>query len=113
MTHYEALGVSSSATDQEVRDAFHAIASRTHPDKWPKRMTPKAAVKLSAEWQAAQAAYNAIKTPKRRAAYDKEIALLAKPCLFCDGKSFTQTRTGFRVTNTECKACKGTGKVRA
>lgn len=61
-THYETLGVSESATQDEIKRAYRGLASKNHPDKGGD----------TAKFQSIQAAYAAIETPEKRAQYDAE-----------------------------------------
>ena len=61
-THYETLGVSESATQEEIKKAYRSLASKNHPDKGGD----------TAKFQSIQAAYAAIETPEKRAQYDAE-----------------------------------------
>jgi len=61
-THYETLGVSESATQDEIKKAYRSLASKNHPDKGGD----------TAKFQSIQAAYAAIETPEKREQYDAE-----------------------------------------
>lgn len=63
--HYAELGVPSSATFDEIRKAWRKRAAETHPDR---DRTPGAADRF----RAAQEAWNVLRDPVRRAAYDDE-----------------------------------------
>ncbi|KAG2482580.1 hypothetical protein HYH03_018504 [Edaphochlamys debaryana] len=59
-SHYEVLGVAFGSSQEDVRKAFHAAARAAHPDKGG-----------SAEaFAAVQSAWEALRDPGRRAAYD-------------------------------------------
>jgi DnaJ-class molecular chaperone len=62
MTHYATLGVSESATQDEIKKAYRSLASKNHPDKGGD----------TAKFQEIQAAYAALETPEKRAQYDQE-----------------------------------------
>lgn len=63
-THYEVLGVSRSASAEQVRAAYRAAARDHHPDAGgdPSRM------------RAVNAAWQVLGDPGRRAAYDRQLA---------------------------------------
>jgi len=61
-THYETLGLTESATQDEIKRAYRSLASKNHPDKGGD----------TAKFQEIQAAYAAIETPEKRAQYDAE-----------------------------------------
>lgn len=63
-SHYEVLGVSMRATDDEVRTAYRRAARDHHPDTGgdPARMSD-----LNAAW-------HVLGDPRRRAAYDRQLA---------------------------------------
>jgi DnaJ-class molecular chaperone len=61
-THYETLGLTESATQDEIKKAYRSLASKNHPDKGGD----------TAKFQEIQAAYAAIETPEKRAQYDAE-----------------------------------------
>lgn len=62
MTHYETLGVSEAASQDEIKKAYRALASKNHPDKGGD----------TAKFQEIQAAYAAVETPEKREQYDAE-----------------------------------------
>lgn len=62
MTHYETLGVSDSASHDEIKKAYRKLASKHHPDKGGDK----------AKFQEIQAAYDAVGDETKRAQYDHE-----------------------------------------
>ena len=62
--HYARLGVQPSASAEEIRTAYRKKARETHPDHNPD--DPEAAERF----QAVRAAYQVLRDPDRRAAYD-------------------------------------------
>ena len=61
--HYSALGLVSTATLAEIRQAFRQQASKWHPDKNPSLDAP-------ARFRALQTAYELLSDPDKRQAYD-------------------------------------------
>ena len=62
MTHYDTLGLSETASQDEIKKAYRSLASKNHPDKGGD----------TARFQEIQAAYAAIETEDKRAQYDAE-----------------------------------------
>lgn len=60
---YEALGVTKSATDAEIKKAYRRIAKSDHPD-----LNPDPAA--TARFKAASAAYDLLKDPEQRRRFD-------------------------------------------
>lgn len=63
--YYEVLGVSRSASEAEIKRAYRQLAMRYHPDRNPGDPEAEAAFKEVNE------AYEILKDPQRRAAYDQ------------------------------------------
>lgn len=63
--YYEILGVSRNADDRALKSAFRKLAMELHPDRNPD--DPNAGVKF----KEAGEAYEALKDPQKRAAYDR------------------------------------------
>jgi len=63
--YYAILGVPQSATDEEIRSAYHALARRYHPDS----RTGGAPTELFHE---IQVAYSVLKDPDSRLSYDRQ-----------------------------------------
>ncbi len=63
--HYEVLGVSKSASPEEIKAAFRKLASLHHPDRNPD--DPKAAVRF----KELNSAYQVVGDPQRRSMYDR------------------------------------------
>lgn len=62
---YAALGVARTATAEEIRKAYRKIAKKTHPDLNPGDSAAEA------RFKAAQAAYDILGDPEKRARYDR------------------------------------------
>jgi molecular chaperone DnaJ len=63
--YYETLGVSRDADDAQIKSAFRKLAKELHPDRNPDDETAEQKFKEVNE------AYEALKDPERRAAYDR------------------------------------------
>ena len=68
--HYEILGVSPEASDDEIRKAYYHLAREFHPDK---ASSPEEAVAFDERMGIVSAAYNELKDRGRRALYDKAL----------------------------------------
>src|ERR671917_1306796 len=63
--YYEVLGVSRTATDQEIKSAYRRLAIRFHPDKNPGDAEAEEKFKEAAE------AYSMLSDAEQRARYDR------------------------------------------
>jgi molecular chaperone DnaJ len=63
--YYEVLGVSRTADEKEIKAAYRTLAKRLHPDANPGDKSAEHAFKEVNE------AYEALKDPQKRAAYDR------------------------------------------
>lgn len=62
---YQALGVTESATQDQIKKAYREIAKKYHPDKNPGNKTAEEKFKEASE------AYDTLSDPEKRAKYDK------------------------------------------
>ncbi|MCB2410437.1 J domain-containing protein [Hymenobacter lucidus] len=70
-THYQTLGVSSTATAQEIKLAYKQLAIQFHPDKHG------GSTRFEEQFKAVNAAYRILSDPARRAAYDHQLRTAA------------------------------------
>ena len=63
--YYEVLGIDRGATDQDLKSAFRKLAKKFHPDTNP------GDVDAEKNFKEVNEAYEALKDPQKRAAYDK------------------------------------------
>ena len=61
--HYAALGVNRDASQEEIKRAFRKLARKYHPDV-------AAGAEAEARFKEINAAYDVLKDPEKRAAYD-------------------------------------------
>ncbi len=63
--YYEVLGVSKTATEEEIKKAYRKIALQNHPDTHPNDKDAEERFKEASE------AYEVLSDPKKRSAYDQ------------------------------------------
>ncbi|MBR4722451.1 MAG: DnaJ domain-containing protein, partial [Muribaculaceae bacterium] len=63
--YYEVLGVSKSASDDEIKKAYRKLAIKYHPDKNPGDKTAEE------KFKEVNNAFDILKDPQKRAAYDR------------------------------------------
>lgn len=109
-THYEVLGVATSATAETIYRAYKKLALANHPDTIP--MSSPNYPALTAKFAEISNAYGVLKDERRRVAYDAELKLTRKPCGTCHGEGVTYVQKSFtaRVAKS-CGACGGIGYV--
>lgn len=69
-TYYEVLGIPRNASELEIKAAYHRLARKYHPDKVAGQ--PDAEAKQQ-EFSAISTAYNVLKDPEKRSAYDQSL----------------------------------------
>ena len=70
VTHYDVLGVSRDASEQEIRAAFRQLTIEHHPDKF----AGSAREKAEEQFQRITEAFNVLSRPTLRNQYDKELS---------------------------------------
>lgn len=68
LNHYDRLGLSPSASPEDLRQAFRSLSKRYHPDT-----TTLPAATAAACFQAVQQAYAVLADPERRRRYDADL----------------------------------------
>lgn len=68
-SYYDALGVSQSATEEEIRHRFRRLAVEKHPDRFQGEEKRRA----EREFQDLTEAFNVLTDPERRRSHDQEI----------------------------------------
>lgn len=102
--HYATLGVHRGHTDEEIKQAYMQLARQLHPDRTgndPRKSAQMANVNV---------AYNVLKNPKARKAYNVELSCFGSACPSCSGHGFTVRQRGFTAKEkTACGVCAGGG----
>ena len=80
-THYELLGVSPHATQEEIRRAYHRQARRHHPDA-----NPGAEPGRRFRMAEINAAWEVLGNPEKRRAYDRSIGTTPRPGFAASGE---------------------------
>lgn len=100
ITLYGVLGVDRTASADEIKDAYMALAREHHPDRGgnTERMA------------AITGAYAQLKSTERRSFYDAQLDLVGTRCGVCNGEGRRWKQKGFSArTPVSCKACNGEG----
>jgi curved DNA-binding protein CbpA len=91
---YELLGLTRTATDDEVRTAYRRTARRVHPD----------AGGSEHEFRRVHAAYRVLGDPGRRQAYDRRLARSAGANEGPAGRGYPASRPGGAVPGPDARA---------
>jgi curved DNA-binding protein CbpA len=67
--HFEVLGISASATSDQVRDAFHALSRKFHPDRFHGKQLGSFKSRIDAVFRRIIEANNVLTDPTKRQAY--------------------------------------------
>lgn len=71
MNHYDLLGLTPDATQQQIRSAYRSLAMLFHPDRLPsQQLSPALRAFAEERLRAINAAYSVLGDPDRRAEYD-------------------------------------------
>ena len=74
-SHYEILGISPHASDDDIRSAYRVLAFKFHPDRQPKNGI---GILRAQHFRLVSEAYTTLKSPENRANYDALIGLKDK-----------------------------------
>lgn len=100
--HYHALGVHKNSTEEQMRASFHKLAWKHHPDQGGD----------AAVFAQLSESYSVLSNKKKRAEYEKFMALTGMKCAGCAGRGATSKSQGLTArTLSICSACKGSGYV--
>jgi DnaJ-class molecular chaperone len=72
--YYRVLGVSSAASEREIRDAYYKLAARLHPDIHGDDVDPAFRGKLTTVFSRVVEAYKVLSDRRKRADYDAGLA---------------------------------------
>ena len=72
--YYRVLGVSSAATEQEIRDNYYKLAARLHPDIHGDELDAGFRLRLTTVFSRVVEAYRVLSDQRRRKQYDEALA---------------------------------------
>lgn len=96
-TFYDILGVQPTTPREEIRAQWLNCCWEFHPDRHGGDAARMAEI---------NEAWNILKDPKKRKAYDKELSVFKKACEQCGGKGKVSAGRGL---TKKCNVCKGEG----
>lgn len=100
LTHYGTLGVERTASAEEIKVAYRAMATAHHPDRGGDHDTMAALT----------VAYDTLGNHGKRVAYDALLDLTGKECGACAGAGRKYKQKGFNTRlPIRCAACDGEG----
>ncbi|HST52549.1 MAG TPA: DUF4388 domain-containing protein [Pyrinomonadaceae bacterium] len=73
-THYEVLGVARTAAADEIKRIYYSLARRFHPDRFRRDSDADSQQKIDAAFAKIAQAYDTLKDPSARAAYDIKLS---------------------------------------
>jgi DnaJ-class molecular chaperone len=100
VSHYKTLGVSPSATAEEIKIAYRELSWQHHPD-----VGGDANV-----YATITRAYSVLNNPGMRSTYDAAMKLTKQICNQCGGQGIRWKQKGFLSREKElCSNCNGDG----
>jgi DnaJ-class molecular chaperone len=72
--YYRVLGMSSAASEAEIRDAYYKLAARLHPDVHGEEVDEAFRQRLTTVFSRVVEAYRVLSDPVRRREYDRTLA---------------------------------------
>jgi DnaJ-class molecular chaperone len=107
---YKVLGVNRSSTDQQVAEAFRAIAWKMHPDRVVRSPEPEQA-RCAEKFALASQAASMIRTARDRDQHDAALGPTFRLCS-CRGFGATFKQKSIKVREaTTCSECEGLGRI--
>jgi DnaJ-class molecular chaperone len=107
---YKVLGVNRSSTDQQVAEAFRAIAWRHHPDRVVRGSDAEQAHHAAVFAEASQA-MSLVRTSRDRDVFDSKLGPTYRMCE-CRGFGATIRTKSIKVRElTTCPTCEGLGRI--
>lgn len=98
--YYTVLGLSPSATQEQIKTIYRELAWSSHPDHGGSQD----------EFAAVAHAYRVLSDKDARLQHDRELALLCRACEACGGMGQIRRQRSFNDTvMLPCQACHGAG----
>lgn len=102
-SYYELLNLPATATPDEVRSAFHRMASLVHPDQFAQHPDPQLRQKVYAIYKRMTEGYRVLMEPKDRKAYDEGLADGIQRLTRTERKVSGPTRKADAIDNPKAK----------
>eukprot|EP00980_Cylindrotheca_fusiformis_P007270 scaffold1525_cov142-Cylindrotheca_fusiformis.AAC.70 len=72
-THYDLLGLSSSASREEIKEAYHKLARKLHPDKQSHQVDQSEVDQSDIDFKRIQQAWETLRNAEQRKCYDDDL----------------------------------------
>jgi curved DNA-binding protein CbpA len=79
LTHFELLDLEPNAGEDAIQRAYHAVATRMHPDRHRSELSRQQYDRLNIVYGRITEAYRVLRDARERARYTKELASAASP----------------------------------
>jgi curved DNA-binding protein CbpA len=89
-SHYEVLGVAPDCTTPELKDMYYNLARKYHPDRF-RTAKPALLSRIESAFARITQAYDALRNPGRRAAYDSKLKARSRAAKLAESAPKAQT----------------------